>query len=54
MLIMIHADNLTVHENQTVLRSQKPFNITYTSRFIIRFINPYFDVDSKWFTLKSS
>jgi len=51
---MIHKDNLTVHEKQTVLRSQKPFNIAYTSRFMIRFINQYFDVDSKWFTLKSS
>ena len=54
MLIMIHTDNHTVHEKQTVLRSQKPFNIAYTSRFMISFINPYFNVDSKWFTLKSS
>jgi len=53
MLIMIHTGNPTVHEKQTVLRSKKPFNIACTSRFMIRFINPYFNVDSKWFTLKS-
>jgi hypothetical protein len=52
MLIMIHTDKLTFHEKQTVLRTQKTFTIAYTSRFIISFINPYFDVDSKWFTLK--
>jgi hypothetical protein len=54
MLIIIHTYNLTVHEKQTVLRTQKPFTIAYTSRFIISFINPYFDVDSEWFTSKSS
>jgi len=54
MLIMLHTDNLTVHEKQTVLRSQKPFNIAYTFRFMISFMYPYVYGDSEWFTVKSS
>jgi len=54
MLIVIHTDDLTVHENQRVLRSEQPFNIAHNFRFVISFINPYFDVDSEWLTLQSS